>query len=64
MDLEEGTWRPDVTCERGDGEAGRVRAGEPVGALLKGWRDALLKFSGEERARVSEAIDARGQPRA
>eukprot|EP00959_Pyramimonas_sp_CCMP1952_P393237 8239288-Pyramimonas_sp.AAC.1 len=43
---------------------GHFRAGEPLGAMLKGWRNALLEFSEEERARVFEAIDAWGQPRA
>eukprot|EP00959_Pyramimonas_sp_CCMP1952_P075827 1585066-Pyramimonas_sp.AAC.1 len=41
MNLEKGTWRRDVTYELGDGETERFRAGEPVGALLRGWRKAL-----------------------
>ena len=64
MDLESGTWLRDVTYERSDGETELFRAGEPVGALMKGWRQALLEFQPEERAKVFEAIDVWGQPRA
>ena len=64
MNLEQGTWLRDVTYERSDGETEHFRAGELVGALMKGWRNALLEFSDEERARVFKAIDVWGQPRA
>ena len=64
MNLEQGTWLRDVTYERSDGETEHFRAGEPVGALMKGWRNALLEFSKEERDRVFEVIDIWGQPRA
>ena len=57
MGLESGTWLRDVSYERGDGETEHFRAGEPIGALLKGWRNALLEFTYAERSRVFEAID-------
>ena len=64
MDLEAGTWARDVTYQRSDGETEHFKAGEPLGALLKGWRSALLEFPEADRARVFEAIDVWGQPRA
>ena len=60
MNLEEGTWRTEVTYERSDGETEHFPEGEPIGALLSGRRTALLEFPPTGRARVREAIDIEG----
>ncbi len=64
MDLETGQWLRDVQYEKSDGEQEHFKQGESVGALLLGWRRALLEFEPEERQRVLKYLDVWGQPRA
>ena len=45
MNFEDDTWLRDVTYDRSDGTTETFKAGEPIGALLSGWRNALKEFS-------------------
>ena len=64
IDLDKRVWLRDFSYEDTNGETISFKKGQPVGALMQGWIDALLKFEPADRERVLNHIEIWGQPRA